>query len=68
MDLCGGRAGFSNSYSNKMEDEEIIRRYNTYLVQRYKKFVSSGCCLCWDICSCHTPIIVGEEERKAYGR
>ena len=49
-----------------MEDEEIIRRYNNYLVQRYKKFVSSGCCLCWDSCLCHTPIIVDKEERKAF--
>jgi len=49
-----------------MTDEEITKRYNTYLIRRYKRFVSSGCCICWDICSCLSPIMVDEEERRAY--
>ena len=49
-----------------MTDKEITKRYDIYLIHRYKRFVSSGCCLCWDVCSCFSPIMVEEEERRAY--
>ena len=48
-----------------------------YLTHRYKRYLSSGCVLCWDICSSELspgvgdrdklhPVLPDNNERKAY--
>ena len=48
-----------------------------YLAHRYKRYLSSGCVLCWDICSSELslgvggrdklhPVLPEKDEREAY--
>ena len=37
-----------------------------YLARRYKRYLSSGCVLCWDVCFDDKPFLPNKEEKRAY--
>ena len=39
-----------------------------YLARRYKRYLSSGCCLCWDRCNHEQihPVLPEKDEISAY--
>ena len=51
-----------------LEDNMSVMIEIKYLARRYKRYLSSGCCLCWDRCNHEQihPVLPEKDEISAY--
>ena len=51
-----------------LEDNMSVMIEIKYLARRYKRYLSSGCCLCWDRCNYEQihPVLPEKDEISAY--